>query len=500
VVYMELIFIFDCMRQHSIVLLMEKMETLHGKEISQFLATLKKQRTEKLYKLITSAKNEDQLDKSLLFKKLFGKSYSEKNDYLWRNEIRLLKEELENFLILKEHEYISKNNDAYNDWLLMHAYDKLKFTDGMDEKQETLLNEKDNYASYPFVIDACLLQLNNLHHKVPDIIKRMNHYPEQIKETKQALDDMISAYCAKINLHKNYYNWISYNHKLEEREILILEDYHLVLEKNPISNFYNNFMQSFTTSDNPNSFDIRIKHLNNAIEIIEPLYKKNKLLQEARFLVLMGKGRELSANGFFLEAHEILIQIKPHAEQINIHNKTVFYVNYITNLVKCKFYKEALHTLENEFPVENSLYKNMLLYSRLICYLYLRDTENLANYISYDLDAAPFPQNYVLKMIKSIYFYLIDDHETALSIINSLLSAKSSSDNMQYYQPISLIYKKLYVLALKNNLQKKWSAKDVRTLQDATDEFEKKASSEFKLVSTYLWVKDEIEQKMKHLD
>lgn len=71
---------------------------------------------------------------------------------------------------------------------------------------------------------------------------------------------------------------------------------------------------------------------------------------------------------------------------------------------------------------------------------------------------------------------------------------------MQYYQPISLIYKKLYVLALKNNLQKKWSAKDVRTLQDATDEFEKKASSEFKLVSTYLWVKDEIEQKMKHLD
>ncbi|MBK8352725.1 MAG: hypothetical protein IPL21_13975 [Saprospirales bacterium] len=41
--------------------------------------------------------------------------------------------------------------------------------------------------------------------------------------------------------------------------------------------------------------------MNEAIEIIEPLYKKNKLLQ-ARFLVLMGKGREISSFGHFLEA------------------------------------------------------------------------------------------------------------------------------------------------------------------------------------------------------
>jgi hypothetical protein len=68
----------------------------------------------------------------------------------------LLKEELEIFLIQKEHEHFSKNNQAYNDWLLMHAYDKLKFSDGMDEKHETLLKEKDNYASYAFVI-RCLL-------------------------------------------------------------------------------------------------------------------------------------------------------------------------------------------------------------------------------------------------------------------------------------------------------------------------------------------------------
>lgn len=481
------------MENHAIVLLIQKIELHYAKEIAAFWKISSKKRTSKFYQLICSAKNNEQLQKELLFKKLFAKPYTEKNDYLWRNEIRLLKEELENFLLQKEHEHFSKNNKAYNDWLLMHAYDRLKFSNGMDEKHEDLLKEKDDYASYSFVLDACLLQLNNLHHKVPDLMKRMNEYPEQIKISKQVLNDMISAYCAKLNVQSSYYNWISYNHKLEQREALLLDEFHITLEKNPISNFYNNFSQSFTISADPDSFEKQLKHLNEAIEIIEPLYKKNKLLHEARFLVLMGKGREISSFGHFLEAHETLIKIKPDADKLNIHNKTVFYVNYITNLVKCKFYKEALHTLENEFTIENSLYKNMLLYNRLLCYLFLRDTKNLATYITYDLDAAPFPQSYVLKMIKSAYFYLIGEHETALSIINSLLQAKSSSDNMQYYQPIATIFKKLYTVSLKNSLQKKWSEKDIKTLQDGINEFEETAPAEFKLVSTYLWIKDEIE-------
>jgi hypothetical protein len=304
---------------------------------------------------------------------------------------------------------------------------------------------------------------------------------------------MISAYCAKLNVQSTIHNWLAYNHKFEEREPLILNEYHLILEKNPISNFYNHFAQSFTTSEDPNSYEKQLNHLNEAIEIIEPLYTKNKLLHEARFLILMGKGRELSANGYYLEAHENLSQIRADADKLNIHNKTIFYVNYITNLVKCKFYKEALHTLENEFTIENSLYKNMLLYNKLLCYLYLRDIKNLATYITYDLDAAPFPQNYALKMIKSAYFYLIGEYETAISIINSLLQAKSSSDSMQFYQPVANIFKKLYIISQKNSLQKKWSEKDFKTLQDCIDDFEATAPPEFKLVSTYLWIKEEIE-------
>ena len=128
------------MKGNSIIFLISKIQKIYTKEIDTYLNSTKKQRTYKFYKLIVSAKNDEQLEKSLLFRKLFNKTYSEKLDYLWRNEIRILKEELENFLITIEHQHISNHNNAYNDWLLVQAFNRLQYIDGIDEKTEKLFS------------------------------------------------------------------------------------------------------------------------------------------------------------------------------------------------------------------------------------------------------------------------------------------------------------------------------------------------------------------------
>jgi len=84
---------------HPVIELVKLTEENYLKELNNYFSTIKKVRTTKLFKLIVGAKNDEQLQKELLFKKLFGKSYSEKNDYLWRNEIRIFKEVIEEFLI-----------------------------------------------------------------------------------------------------------------------------------------------------------------------------------------------------------------------------------------------------------------------------------------------------------------------------------------------------------------------------------------------------------------
>ena len=484
------------MQQHPIILLIQKVESCYSKDIQKYFAIIKKQRTEKLYKLLASAKNEEQLGRSLLFKKLFGKTYSEKNDYLWRNEIRLLKETIESFLIQKQHEYISKHNEAYNQWLLVQMYDKMKYLQGVTEQTEILSKEKHEYASYPFALDAQLIMTLNLQHSIPDVAKRMEAFPPHIEESIRTLKDLFATYCSRINLSIALHNWLCYNTQTVKHIEPITAYFEEMLAENNMSTFYNHFSNTFSTD-----FDVRISNINKAIEAIEPIAQKNKLQQENNIIIQMALGRELSANGHFPKAHEIFTKIKKIIDEDFQQHRTVFYVNYVTNLVKNRMYKEALYVMVHEFSTDNLLYKNMLLQNRLLCYLYLRDTLQLEKFINYDLDTAPFPQNYMLKVIKSAYFYLIKEYDTAISIINSLLNAKYAADNMQYYQPVSNIYKKLYTISQKNSLQKKWSDKDIKSLLDGITEFEKTSPVEFKKVSVYLWLKEEIENNLveKHV-
>lgn len=486
------------MQQHPIAKLVQKIESHYANEIQKHFSVSKKQRVEKLYKLIATAKNEEQLDKSLLFKKLFGKSYSKKIDYLWRNEIRLLKEELEKFLIQKEQEFISKNNEAYNKWLLTQAYDKLKYTEGISECYEFLTKNKANFASYGYTLDAIVIQLNVLNLSIEDVTCRIETYPKILDEANDVLKDLIAAYLAKINLQVGYYNWLHFYHQNEQKNEpkyklnINRQKFEIDIPQNPISEFYNHFAQAII----PNNYEAQIQSTDKAIKNIEQIYNFNKLFKEQRFLIYMSKGREMSANGYFLEAHDVLHKIKQDVGLMNMQIQTSFFVNYITNLVKSKFFKEALFVIENEFSTEHLMYKNMILQSRLLCYLYLRDTKNLSQYISYDLDAAPFPINYMLKVIKSAYFYLMNDFETALNIINSIINSKSITDKMPHYTPIFSLYKKLYTIKSKNNISKIIPAKHQLILKNCVLDIEDNTILEIKFVSIYQWIKNEIEQNI----
>ena len=87
---------------------------------------------------------------------------------------------------------------------------------------------------------------------------------------------------------------------------------------------------------------------------------------------------------------------------------------------------------------------------------------------------------------------------------NDIISFLDSSENIEKLFDIPssisndrlLLYKKLYTAKQKHVLQKKLSKKDVKILQDSIIEFEEKTPTEFKLVSVYLWLKQEIEQNL----
>src|SRR4051812_33936257 len=78
------------------------LKTMNSEEIAALdllVSAQKKASLKKLFKLVckTETANLDKLDKELAFLQVFGKKYTAANDYLWRNELRLLMELIEKY-------------------------------------------------------------------------------------------------------------------------------------------------------------------------------------------------------------------------------------------------------------------------------------------------------------------------------------------------------------------------------------------------------------------
>lgn len=72
-------------------------------DMDQIVAAQKKQSIKKLYKLLCKITPDqmDKLDKEFAFIQVFGKKYTADNDYLWRNELRLLLDMIEEYAAMK---------------------------------------------------------------------------------------------------------------------------------------------------------------------------------------------------------------------------------------------------------------------------------------------------------------------------------------------------------------------------------------------------------------
>lgn len=478
------------MVDHPVLLLIRKIEQHYPAQIKSFWKLSTRKKAAKLYKLIATAKNDAQLEKALLFKKLTAKTYSPKSDDLWRNEIRVLKAELERFIVETEHELRLKDDENYAGWLLVQGFDRLKFKEGITEKNQRLQSNKPFAGDYQFILDAEFIQLLNYLTAETDLKKILEGFSGLVKNWETTLAEYVSQQLGRVNVLVAQYNIVSGQHQSPRVTIPPFGgSYSTQLPDSNISNYYKFYAKSFE-----GDFESKVQNFEKALQFIDPIAQRNPGFTARRIVLQISMARELSSHGHFEKAHHILAAIKDDVDTRFMDYKTAFYVNYVTNLVKYKRYHEALKLLDTELVNANVLYKNMLLQSRLLCYLNLRDTQSLSNYISFDLDEAPFPQNYMLKLVKSAYFYLVKEYDLAAQLVTNLVNTKDAHNRMHIYQPIGYLYKKFYSAAAKNNGLKRWKKADVSALLKEVDKIEANSPDWVRLISVYVWLKGEIEE------
>ena len=95
---------------------MELLELLSDKEKEEFKFVLKNNKNKRIFLLLNNI-NLLGNNKDVLYKILFKKSRTKHNDYLLRNEIRLLKNELKYFLACKHLTHINQQSEHVLDSL-----------------------------------------------------------------------------------------------------------------------------------------------------------------------------------------------------------------------------------------------------------------------------------------------------------------------------------------------------------------------------------------------
>jgi hypothetical protein len=75
-----------------------------------------------------------------------------------------------------------KNNPAYSDWLLVQAFDRIKYQDGIAEKVQDLQQSKDVTAAYHYALDAKMIEVINLQNVYGNFKQIIDKYPQAVKE------------------------------------------------------------------------------------------------------------------------------------------------------------------------------------------------------------------------------------------------------------------------------------------------------------------------------
>jgi hypothetical protein len=128
-------------------------------EIDKIVSTQKRPSLKKLLKLIvkTNANAIDKLDKELVYVQVFGKKYSAEQDYIWRNELRLLMEVAEEYAAQKMlKQDWDTSTTLRSKYFLKYLISKNLFPLVLSEGEQLKKTAKEEY-DYRSVVDTCHL-------------------------------------------------------------------------------------------------------------------------------------------------------------------------------------------------------------------------------------------------------------------------------------------------------------------------------------------------------
>jgi hypothetical protein len=408
--------------------LIKLLTTGEREEFAHQLAIIKNKKTLLAYQyLVKEQVEEEDLMQEKLFKKLFSKNWTKKDDYLLRNEFRLLNKQLELFFAFQKMKQTNSEHEAETNWLYLnllldreswHLFEK-------ELERETRRCEEEGHW-------RALVRLGELN--VEYTIRRREFSPEGLSHLLDALMEL-DLLAQRLHAHRVselrlYRAQISRQRSETDPGFELIEqttaEYRIDWEKDPFLGYAEYARKAYYTRG-----EETVIHMRKALDYM--LKCRPREVQQKRVSTYL---RAQIALEYFLrkdyeQAHEFYSAVLPHASDVNDGNRLcAIYLNYISNLIRLTRYEEVLKFIEKEEKLFNHFkeFRERIACLRAICCIYTGKLKEGRKYISEEIAEARQDTLIYLRMCLGIIYYLQAKNDMALREMNNLMQSLRNAD------------------------------------------------------------------------
>jgi hypothetical protein len=167
-------------------------------DFSQYLLReLKREKRQSLLLLLKNIlqyKDDLEMDRHIIFKKIFQKKWTKENDYLLRNELKLLKDKIENYYI----KYSSANYiKQIEDKILLDFYKQIRVSDEYFSLNKEYISKKRDKLDFNCLVENNFSYADFVRTNVPNYQERAALLEQNLNDLKQNILQLYTQQIAK---------------------------------------------------------------------------------------------------------------------------------------------------------------------------------------------------------------------------------------------------------------------------------------------------------------
>ncbi len=478
---------------------------LNGKQ-AQALKTIlmqdKRSTSLKLFNIIRSFPPKD-VPKEQLYKKLYGKNYDPDKDYLLRNELRLLRQKLDKFLLQKSLETLLDEDEVFRQQMTLHAYKHFKLYDLFYDSFEKAAAAAEEAFRFGEALEMqnWYLDLAYQHQfsAVRDYEEKAAFFKKMTEMTKSTMGKQLVAQWRMGEFYQAlefYYLRLLGQSHASAPGITEAASFELSSFEHPFSLYYHHRSLAFYTEGHD-----RLAHFLKAYQALQTHAPRDKHIAELLVNVLLGIGRTLQQLGDFEQADIYLSKaINDYAKEMaTLASKEKLYANYLINLLNIGEYEKAIQVLQQlQKEVSDTGYAQYW-YSiyKLTAYIGLRKTTEIRQGLPANYTAIPLQHRVYFRIISSIYFYLTGELEWAYKEAYNLLHTKLAEEYGQEQLAIIELLETFFQFIDKYSNFRQLPARESKKLEQRLLAINTSKINDINILPVYLWLKKEINKSLQ---